>query len=129
MTYQIEWQIPQRVILVTYTDQITVEDLVGVNRELTNFHEEGIAPIHVISYLKTNKFPTSVKTVREVMNILKCEKWGWYVVAGFENSLGRFLMVMITNAFNLKAKATSTLEEGLDVLYRIDTTLASHQEA
>lgn len=129
MTYQIEWQIPQRVILVTYTDQITVEDLTGVNRQLAVFHEEGIAPIHVISYLKTNKFPTSVKTVREVMNILKYEKWGWYIVAGFENSLGRFLMVMITNAFNLKAKATTNLDEGLEILYRLDTTLTPPLEA
>ena len=123
MAYQIEWQIPQRVILVTYTDQITVEDLAGVNQELAVFHEEGIAPIHVISYLQTNKFPTNVKTIKEVMNILSFEKWGWYIVAGFENSLGRFLMTMISNAFSVKAKATNNLEESLEVLQRLDASL------
>lgn len=125
MTYQIEWEISKRVILITYTDKITLEDLQGVNRDLEAFHEEGIAPIHVISYLKTNKFPTHIKTIREVMNILSYEKWGWYIVAGFENSLGRFLMVMITNAFKVNAKATTTLEEGVEILHRVDATLIS----
>lgn len=124
MTYQIEWQIPQRVILITYTDKITIEDLAGVNQDLAIFHEEGIAPIHVVSYLKTNKFPTNAKTIKEVMNIMSFEKWGWYIVAGFENSLGRFLMTMISNAFNVKAKATTDLEEGLEALHRLDATLS-----
>ena len=125
MTYQIEWKIPRHVVIVTYTDSITLEDLQGVNHDLQHFLQEGNAPVHVISYLKTNNMPTNLKAIRDLLTTLRLSGWGWFIVAGFDNALGRFLMSMVTNTFKLQAKAVENLDEAMEVIYRADIKLRS----
>lgn len=125
MTYKIEWQIPKRVLTVTYRGEITIDDLKNVNADLQNHYAEGIAPIHVISHIDTEKFPKDLKMIRTLLSTLNQKDWGWFIVVGFESSLGRFFMVMVTNTFKLQAKAVSTIEEALDVLSRIDQSLVN----
>lgn len=123
MAYTMEWHIPKRVLLVTYYDEITIDDLSRVNAEFSQYIAEGEAPIHLVTYLQTAKYPTSLKTMRDVLSMLKHSEWGWFLVVGIEDSLAQFLVQLVGNVFKLQTRVVASLEEADIALQKLDITL------
>src|SRR5690349_20430723 len=112
MPYKIEWYVEGRVILEEAYGDVTVEELVSFNAEVTSLiANEGIAPVHVIVDLsKVEKYPSSLREVLGTMRQKNPEKVGWMLIVT-ESPIMRFIASTIFQIARLRLRTFSTLAQ------------------
>ena len=122
---EMRWYISKRVLLVEHYGNITVETLRDVNAEMTQYLEDGDAPVHVISdSSQMDDFPTNVNQIRKIQwTILNDDRWGWMVAVGV-NSMVRFLVAVMSSIFGLRIKTADSIEEAEKILRRVEPRIA-----
>ena len=125
MPYRIQWYIEKRVILEEAFGNVTIEELVQFNAEVTALiANEGIAPVHVIVDLtKVEKYPSSLREVLGTMRQKNPEKVGWMMVVT-ESPIMRFVASTIFQIARLKLRTFSTLQQAKGFLAEMDETVA-----
>ncbi len=124
MPHTSRWLVDKRIVLVSYTGDIDKNELQAVNAELTNYVEEGIAPVHVISdNTNMGNIPLDVKTLQNSFGVMNNNKWGMVCVVGADTML-RFFVQIITSSFRLKKVGiVKTVEEAHQKITAYDSTL------
>jgi hypothetical protein len=124
MPYRIQWYIEGRVILEEAFGDVTIEELVRFNAEVTTLiAEKGIAPVHVIVDLsKVEKYPPSLREVLSTMRQKAPEKVGWMLIVT-ENPIMRFVASMVFQIARLKLRTFSTLAQAKVFLAEMDETV------
>ena len=124
MPYSLEWYVPKRLILEKAFGDLTVEELVRFNAEVTTMiTNEGTAPVHVIADLtKVERYPSSLRDILNTMRQNNPEKVGWMVVVT-ENPIMRFVASMIFQMARLRLRIFPTMAQAVAFLNDIDDTL------
>ena len=72
------WAIPNRVIQITYRDNLDRDDLKDLTDGLAQFYEAGTFPVHVISdNRKMDTVDADLKILRDAFTIMRRDGWGW----------------------------------------------------
>ncbi len=124
MPYSLEWYVPKRLILEKAFGDLTVEELVRFNAEVTTMiTNEGTAPVHVIADLtKVERYPSSLRDILNTMRQNNPEKVGWMVVVT-ENPIMRFVASMIFQMARLRLRIFPTMAQAVAFLNEMDDTL------
>jgi hypothetical protein len=125
MPYRFEWYVEGRVILEEAYGNVTIEELVRFNAEVTTLIiEKGIPPVHVIVDLtRVEKYPSSLREVMSTMRQKAPEKVGWMLIVT-ENPIMRFVASMVFQLVRLRLRTFATMEQAKGFLAEIDETLA-----
>src|SRR4051794_38985593 len=124
MPYRFEWYVEGRVILEEAYGDVTIDELIRFNAEVTQLIvEKGIAPVHVIVDLtKVEKYPPSLREVLGTMRQKHPEKVGWMLIVT-ENPVLRFVASMVFQIARLKLRTFSTLAQAKVFLAEMDETV------
>jgi hypothetical protein len=124
MPYRIQWYVEGRVILEEAFGDVTIEELVRFNAEVTTLiAEKGVAPVHVIVDLsKVEKYPSSLREVLSTMRQKAPEKVGWMLIVT-ESPVMRFVASMVFQIARLKLRTFSTLAQAKVFLAEMDETV------
>jgi hypothetical protein len=125
MPYRFEWYVEGRVILEEAYGDVTIDELIRFNAEVTQLIvEKGIAPVHVIVDLtKVEKYPPSLREVLGTMRQKHPEKVGWMLIVT-ENPVLRFVASTIFQLARLKLRTFTTLQQAKGFLAEMDETVA-----
>jgi SepF-like predicted cell division protein (DUF552 family) len=125
MPYRIQWYVEGRVILEEAFGDVTIEELVRFNAEVTALIvNEGIAPVHVIVDLsKVEKYPSSLREVLGTMRQKNPEKVGWMMIVT-ESPVMRFVASTVFQLARLKLRTFATMQQAKMFLAEIDESVA-----
>ena len=124
MRHKSQWLVDKRVLLVSYTGDVDKAELQAINAELTDYVEEGITPIHIISdNREMGSIPLDVKTLQNSFGVLNNRKWGMICVVGADTML-RFFVQVVSSSFRLKKVIIVTsVDEASQKIMAYDSTL------
>jgi hypothetical protein len=124
MPYSFDWVVQGRVVLEKAFGDVTIEELVRFNAEVTTLiAEQGIAPVHVIVDLtNVGKYPSSLKDIMSTMRQRVPDKVGWMLVVT-QNPIMRFVASIIFQLARLRVRMFQTIQEALDFLKENDDSL------
>ena len=125
MPYRIQWYVEGRVILEEAFGDVTMEELVRFNAEVTTLiAEQGVAPVHVIVDLsKVEKYPPSLREVLSTMRQKAPEKVGWMLIVT-ESPIMRFVASTVFQIARLKLRTFATLPQAKTFLTDMDDSVA-----
>jgi len=126
MSINISWYMENRILFIKVPQEVSIEEIKYMSSQISDAIQVGEAPIHVIfdaSEMQT--FPNNVKSLMQAMQIfLKHPKMGWNFAIN-PNRLILFLGTVVSRALGMnKYRAVASVDEALEILYRVDSTLA-----
>ena len=124
MPYSIEWYVPNRLILEKAFGNLTIEELLRFNAEVTKIiADEGMTPVHIIADLsKVERYPSSLREIMNTMRQSNPEKIGWMVVVT-ENPIMRFMASTVFQMARLRLRIFPTMTQATAFLNEMDETL------
>ncbi len=126
MPAHISWYQADRVILAQLEGDQSIEDISQVNTTITEMLRVGKPRVHIIvDTSKMGSIPLKLSQLAAVNAYLREPNLGTIVTIGMDNILIRFLASMVSQIAHIELKTVTTLDEGVDVLRRIDQSLGS----
>jgi hypothetical protein len=123
-TFVMTWAIPDRVLLVTYTDGLNKQNLRQVTNGMQQFYEAGEKPVHVITDARgMESLDADLSTMQNALNVMRQDGWGWMMLIGTDNLKGFFARIL-AHSFGLDIRMADSPEEALASLRRLDQTLS-----
>jgi len=128
MDYRLEWHVPNRVLLLTVSGDVSLDDLVGFNSAVIDCLEHGTAPIHVVSIGDNiRRVPTNLMLIKESVTYLQHPKMGWTIIVQEKaNPVTGFMVSVAAQATGMKLHQVKNLADGLETLRRLDQSIASY---
>jgi hypothetical protein len=125
MPYRIEWYIEGRVILEEAYGNVTIDELVRFNAEVTTLiTEKGVPPVHVLVDLtRVEKYPSSLREIMATMRKNDPSKVGWMLIVT-ESPIMRFVASTVFQLARLKLRTFATMAQARQFLAENDDTLA-----
>jgi len=133
MPFQQEWLIPDRVVKVVFSGELTVEEIARSfmisGKFLMESQAERVHFIHDWSQLE--KFPTNLSQIRSATDFGDnpfMNKLGWVVVFGVRHKILRFVGDITFQLFHIRTHMTDDMETSLAFLHQQDPTLQKPQD-
>jgi hypothetical protein len=124
MPYSIEWEIPDRLIYITITGLVDLDDLKQIDDAMWEMIGSGMQPVHVIADVTAlQKFPDRLVQLRDVYYRLDTTSTGWIMVIT-ENPMVRLISSVIARFRRLRIRSVRTRSDALDFLETQDPTLS-----
>lgn len=127
MPHQQTWLIKNHVVAVTFSGELTAEDIGNAFHESAqHVIESSDAPVHFLhDWRNVERFPTSLSQVFKASQNSKAplSKVGWVVAYGKYNKLFKFMGDIFFQLFNVRFRLCETREEAVDFLCQQDQRL------
>lgn len=130
MPFEVSWLVEGQIIHANLKGKITVEEI-QENSELaiSMFESTDAALVHVLTNeADLDSLPMSLKLVSEATGFLQHPKTGWMIMYGSDDRIPRFMTAMITGMTKVRHRRFDTLEESLEFLMSVDSTLPPLEE-
>jgi len=126
MDYQLDWHILRRVLMLTVSGDVSLNELVRFNKDVLKFLENGTAPIHLVSVGNNiRRVPTNLMLIKETVTYLQHPSMGWTIIVQEKaNSLTGFMISVAAQATGMKLHQVKNVADGLETLRRLDQTIA-----
>ena len=123
MSIQLSWYLENRVLLLTSQGESSDQDLLDIDQPIIEHLNQSNAPlVHLIAdHRKGGKMP-SMKAAAQIQ-WPKHPQYGWGIMVGLTNPVQRFLVAVASNFFKVRQRNFDTMDEALDFLNEVDTTL------
>lgn len=126
MPYAMDWIIDKRVMRIVIAGELdseTIHTMVEDSRRMTN---EGISPIHAIAdATRAESIPKYINQIIKEFKDVKPESSGFTIIIA-NSSVTRFFAQMLLRVLRLEVRFAVDMDEALDILRRVDTTLLSN---
>jgi hypothetical protein len=105
------------------------QDLLDIDQQVINYLNQSDAPLVHFIMDQRNAPPVPSSKVAAQIKVATQLKWpkhpkyGWAIMVGPTNSLQRFIIAVATNFFKVRQRTFITMDEGLDFLNDIDSSL------
>jgi len=136
MSIHIHWHIEGRIIYATIIGEIGINDLKQASDQIVALIEESHAPlIHLLVDETQAGAPPKpdLKPITDALQVFRHPRMGWLIVFGNSgNRLARLITYMVSQLGRLRFRRFDTLQESLEFLYSMDTSLpsrAAHSES
>jgi hypothetical protein len=124
MAYQLSWYRDRRILLGTFSGDLTPDDLLAVNDIGTDMIQQGDPPVHdIIDALALEKVPLDLKLLKKSLRLFQEPNLGWVIVIA-KNPLFGFFGSILSQAAGKNVRVVSTWDEALAILARVDTSLS-----
>jgi len=126
MPIEVNWYIPNRVILAKGWGAVTKEENAESDRQVRALIDAGTPPVHVlmdVSQVEDFPFFNANYQSDNARQFLKHQNLGWGVVCGTTNPVVRLLSGVVLHVVAVKLKMFPTFEEGVDFLLAQDPSL------
>lgn len=128
MPFHQEWFVPNRIVKVTFSGNLTPEEIgksfTVSGKFLLESDAERVHFIHDWSQLEN--FPTNISLIRNAVNVGDTpsrSKLGWVVIFGARQPLLRFVGDLVFQLFRIRTHMTDNFATALEFLYQQDLTL------
>ena len=129
MSYEINWYIPQRVLLIHLTGELDLNAVEAMARDTKTMLEQGTAPVHILlDDTLGGAPPKSLREMKVRMETVKDSGVGWVVGIGEVNAVAQFLVPFFMKIVRINFVRHTTLEDAVQFLVQRDITL-QNQEA
>lgn len=124
MAIEIDWLIPNRIILSKFTGTMTLEDVEGWLEIQMKMVEEGTPLVHHISNsLELDWVEIRLKTFQTLMKgISKSENFGWHIEIT-KNPVNRMVSNIVTQFAKVHTRSYTNMEQALAFLKENDPSL------
>jgi len=128
MPSTIEWQVENRVILLTYTGKVSVEDVLYTTNTGIDWLEQTAEKVHVVNDLTqmeglTSDFQNVGKILSVTRDFMGMDNLGLMVAYGTDNRLVKFLSTVVGQMGGITFRMFGTRAEALTYLSHNDTSL------
>ena len=130
MEMQMDWLLENKVAKFNVQGDATVEDLRHVSETIEEFINQSDAPlVHILHDERgLGTLPISLKVLTESLGFLKHPRLGWFIIYGNNDRIKKFLSSMVMGMAKIRHRNFETLEEALNFLVTVDSTLPSPEE-
>jgi hypothetical protein len=123
MPIQLSWYLENHVMLLNNEGDSADQDVLKVDQPILDYLNQSQAPlVHLIIDNTRAKYIPSVKAITAV-KWPKHPQYGWTILVGLTNPFQRFVNVVATNFFKARQRMFDTMDEALDFLNEVDSTL------
>ena len=128
MEYGFEWHIARRVLVLTVSGDVSLEDLERFNHSMIDNLEQGIAPVHLVSIgHNIQRVPTNLMLIKETVTFLQHPHMGLTVIVQEKaNPLTGFIVSVASQATGMKMCQVKSVVDGLETLRRLDQSIGSY---
>lgn len=124
MAFQIMWVVPQRLIRLELTGDITIEESAEFDQMLIEHLDSGIAPVHVIlDFSSVASIPLNPKAIISAQQFMKHPNLGWGMIVGMSRII-RFLSAIIFQAVKVNFLLFESYEEAQAFLCKNDASIS-----
>ena len=129
MPFELSWYLENRVILLASQANNSDENLLDMDQKVIDYLNQSSAPlVHLIMDQRKAPPPSSSRAASQIklasqLKWPKHPKYGWAIMVGPTNSLQRFVIAVATNFFKVRQRSFDTMDEALDFLNDIDSSL------
>lgn len=125
MPFRIDWLVEQHLVYINVHGETTVEDLRAYDDYALQILDKSPYPlVHTIyDYSHAQIVPPLQETVK--MKAGKHPKVGWVIFVNMQDIMTRFILSTASQVFRLRFRSFKTLEEALDFIQSVDSTLPS----
>jgi len=128
----IDWLLENKIIQVITEGDLALDDVRTVSNAVIDHINQSPAPlVHVVlSEEKMDSLPKSLKAFSEVVEFLRHDRIGWFLIYGNTSHapIAKFLGTMVIEMAKVRHRRFETLQESLDFLVSMDTTLPTVDE-
>jgi hypothetical protein len=129
MPMQLSWYLENRVMLLVNHGDSSDQDVFDIDQPIIDYLNQSQAPlVHLIIDNIGAKYIPSVKAVTSV-KWPKHPQYGWTILVGLTNPFQRFVNVVATNFFKARQRMFDTMDEALDFLNEVDSTLPALRDS
>lgn len=125
MAYQIDWYINQRVLEISISGQVSIDEFEQLHLDSFALVEKSPYKVHAIADMSHfDAMPTNLKMLTSASSHEKNHNQGMTIlVMPKVQSVIRFLMTVVMQTLKLEYRICETREDAIDVLQRIDADL------
>ena len=122
MPVQINWYIPERVLVAQYSGEVSREDIIKQYREgIALCHSVNSPVVHmIVDIAEVKSFPKTISDYKGTFGD-KARNAGWVVLVG-ENKIVRLLSSLVTNLMKLNFVYVNNHEEALKFICQRDNS-------
>ncbi|MBA3874827.1 MAG: hypothetical protein H0X30_37340 [Anaerolineae bacterium] len=126
MQFGLEWHIPRRVLVLTVSGDVSLEELAQFNKAMLSHLEQGIPPVHLVSIGDNiRRVPTSIMLIKQTVTYLQHPNMGWTIIVQEKaNPLTGFMVSVAAQATGMKMRQVKNASDGLETLARLDHSIA-----
>lgn len=122
MPYQIEWYLPNRIMVVHLHGAMTVEELGAMADESVTYIKRGQPPVHaIIDQRELVSYPYNLNTLLSINRGKQAES-GFTVMVS-ESPIARFVVNAFFQLIRMEMRSCTTFEEAMTILARVDPSL------
>jgi hypothetical protein len=123
MSSQLSWYVENRVMQIINQGELVDQDLSNLDESVIRYIDQSSAPlVHLIVDHRNGINSPSAKGLTQ-LNWPKHPRLGWTILIGLKNPFQRFVTVAAANFFKIRLRLVNTMDEGLDFLNDVDSTL------
>ncbi len=123
MPFQVSWYVEKRIIYGRYYGEITLEELTEATDIIYDYLEETEAPAYLIAdTTDVTRHPYSLAALRQALRKERHPNLAWSLGVT-SNKMVRMMSGMLNQMARMQAKHFTKLEEALEFLQRLDSTL------
>ncbi|HRF96342.1 MAG TPA: hypothetical protein PLZ51_14150 [Aggregatilineales bacterium] len=123
MPYKMTWLIDKRVLHIVIEGELsgdTIREMVAESRKMT---DDGIKPVHAIAdATHTHSIPKHIPTILKEYGGVTPQDTGFTVIIA-TSPVTRFLAQALLRLLRLEIRFGSDIQDALNILHRVDTTL------
>ena len=126
MQFGLEWHMPRRVLILTVSGDVSLEELVQFNTAMLSHLEQGVPPVHLVS-LGDNirRVPTNILLIKQTLTYLQHPNMGWTIIVQEKaNSLAGFMVSVAAQATGMKMRQVKNASDGVETLARLDQSIS-----
>ena len=125
MPIDVNWYVPDRVIMMRSHGDLTIEEAKAANKKILEFLDLGKPLIHtLVDQLDMGNFPISLRDNKDALSAIKHPNVGWTVVYGNPNKIADFISGMIARMGRLRYRKFTSKEEAIAFLADQDPSVA-----
>lgn len=118
------WLVPDRVVYLSISGDITPEDFEALNDRKVSLIDAGKAPVHMIYQMKNVNLIDHRPSTEGLKRILNTEKLGWYVAIDADLSAVRRALGRIALAFSrMRWRVVTSFDEAAAFIKKKDPSL------
>ncbi len=123
MSSQVSWLLENRVILTFNQGVVSDQDMFDNDQPITDYLDQCTAPlIHMVVDHRNGIGSPSSKALAQ-QHWPKHPKMGWLIMVGMANPFQKFVVAVTSNFFKTRLRMFNTMDEALDFLNEVDSTL------
>ena len=125
MSLKLSWYLENRVMMIVAQGDYTDTELINLDDHVIKYLDQSSAPlVHMIMDRQETDHIPSPKSAMMV-KWPRHPRYGWTLVVGTSNAFQRFVVAIANNFFKGRQRNFDTLDQALDFLNEVDSTLPS----